>query len=253
MIFIDNKYTKIYFQIINRAKPRKTSEYTENHHIIPDCFFKNRKRKGKPGWIDGNPEDKNNKVQVTGQEHFICHWLLIKMTSGDGHISMVHAFMCMTAKSKKQARYNGHVNGKMYSYLRKINAEEMRKQMKNRVRSPETIDKWRKSRAWYKSSSETKQKISNALSGVKKPPFTEEHRKNIGLGGIGRKPWNKGISTIPWNKGIKGSIIRTEESRIKQSAAQAGRSWWNNGTQQTLAKTCPEGYFKGRMPNKKNR
>lgn len=28
--------------------------------------------------------------------------------------------------------------------------------------------------------------------GVKRPPFTVEHRKNISLGGIGRILWNKG-------------------------------------------------------------
>lgn len=249
MVFINNKYTKIYYQIIDRAKSRVTDEYTENHHIIPDCFFINRKRKGKPGWLEGNPEDKDNKVQLIGQEHFICHWLLTKMIDGPGRISMEHALLNMRAKNKNQKRYIGHMTGKLYSRLTKVKAETMSILMKNRVRSEESIEKWRKSHAWYKASNETNQKISRALIGVKKAPFTEEHRKNIGLAGIGRKPWNKGTTglTVPWNKGIKGSIVRTEESKIKQSIAQSGRSWWNNGTNQTLSKICPEGWRRGRI------
>jgi hypothetical protein len=36
MLFIDNKYTRWYFNIINAAKARQTNTgYTERHHIIP--------------------------------------------------------------------------------------------------------------------------------------------------------------------------------------------------------------------------
>ena len=256
MIFINNKYTKVYYQIVDRARIRVTDEHTENHHIIPDCFFINRKRKGKPGWLEGNPEAKDNKVRLTGQEHFICHWLLIKMVDGPGQISMVHALWNMRAKNKNHKRYNGHITGKMYARLKEAKAAAMSVLMKGRVRSAETVSKWRKSHAWYKASEETNQRISDTMTGVKKAPFSEEHRKNIGLAGIGRVPWNKGSSCvmpIPWNKGTKGAVVRTEESKANQARIQTGRSWWNNGTNQTLSKICPEGWVLGRLPNKKNR
>ena len=36
--FLNNKYTKTYYQIINRAQIRLIPlEYTEKHHIIPKC------------------------------------------------------------------------------------------------------------------------------------------------------------------------------------------------------------------------
>jgi len=40
MIFIKNKYTDLYYKIIQHAKIRKIipNEYYENHHIIPESF-----------------------------------------------------------------------------------------------------------------------------------------------------------------------------------------------------------------------
>jgi hypothetical protein len=37
-MFLDNKYTKVYFNIIERAKNRLLETYTETHHIIPKCL-----------------------------------------------------------------------------------------------------------------------------------------------------------------------------------------------------------------------
>lgn len=82
MIFINNKYSKYYYLIIDNAKSRinKPKTYLENHHIVPESFFINRSRKGPAGWVDGNPEDKINKVKLTAHEHYVCHLLLVRMT-----------------------------------------------------------------------------------------------------------------------------------------------------------------------------
>ena len=60
-------YSKIYFQIIDRAKTRILADnvYTEKHHILPRCMS------------GGNNE--SNIVVLTAREHFIVHWLLVKM------------------------------------------------------------------------------------------------------------------------------------------------------------------------------
>lgn len=61
--------------------------------------------------------------------------------------------------------------------------------MRGRTCSKEHRLKTSRSLIGIKRSYETKQKISIARTGM---IFTEEHRKNIGIGAIGRIPWNKG-------------------------------------------------------------
>jgi hypothetical protein len=99
-VFIQNKYTNWYYSIIENAKTRVLSEgtYTESHHIIPESFFKERKRKGLTGWLDGNPDSLDNLVNLTAREHYTCHWLLIKMTNGAGLVKMLSAFSFILGK-----------------------------------------------------------------------------------------------------------------------------------------------------------
>ena len=68
MLFINNKYTKWYYQIIESAKNSNHSCYTEKHHIIPKSL--------------GGTNNLSNIVSLTARQHFICHWLLTKMTDG---------------------------------------------------------------------------------------------------------------------------------------------------------------------------
>ena len=58
-------YQKIYNQITERAKIRKLEGYKEKHHIIPKCL--------------GGSNDKENLVELTAREHFLCHKLLCKI------------------------------------------------------------------------------------------------------------------------------------------------------------------------------
>ena len=58
-------YKLIYDNLINRAKCRKITCYTENHHIIPKCI--------------GGTNDKENLVRLTAQEHFLAHKLLVEV------------------------------------------------------------------------------------------------------------------------------------------------------------------------------
>ena len=37
-LFLENKYTKTYYAIINRAKSRRIDSYKERHHIIPQSI-----------------------------------------------------------------------------------------------------------------------------------------------------------------------------------------------------------------------
>lgn len=80
-------YIKIYKKIIENAKSEQRKKgglvYYESHHIIPDFMFKNRKRKGPKGHLDGNPNDPKNLVLLTAREHILCHVLLAKALNGE--------------------------------------------------------------------------------------------------------------------------------------------------------------------------
>ena len=81
MDYLDNKYTKIYYKIIDRARSqnRTKSDGMQSHHILPKCL--------------GGTDDPNNLVLLTYKEHRVCHCLLIKMVDDkDANIKMRHAY-----------------------------------------------------------------------------------------------------------------------------------------------------------------
>lgn len=90
--FLDNKYTKWYFNIILNARQQNRKkglgQYFENHHIIPKC---------KP-FCGSN--DKNNLVLLEFREHFLCHWLLTKMCQEERKYKMLCALSIMTRNNK---------------------------------------------------------------------------------------------------------------------------------------------------------
>ena len=100
-IFLSNKYSKYYYNIITNAlqadrkklpKTNKNFVYYESHHVIPKSV--------KPEFKDWklNPW---NKVLLTPKEHFICHLLLTKMLSGKDKNKMVYALWGMTNQASK--------------------------------------------------------------------------------------------------------------------------------------------------------
>jgi hypothetical protein len=103
-MYLPNKYTKWYNQIIFRALNRPIiNGYTEKHHIIPKSF--------------GGSNRKENLVNLTAREHFICHRLLTKMVTGSLQIKMVRAVWRMTVKGRDfQDRF--YPNSRTYEYLR---------------------------------------------------------------------------------------------------------------------------------------
>lgn len=87
-------YARIYYKIIESRLTHPYEGYTETHHIIPVCL--------------GGADTKDNLVELSAREHFICHWLLVKMYKGNKivYYKMLKAFnmMCNTS-TNKQARY----------------------------------------------------------------------------------------------------------------------------------------------------
>lgn len=104
-MFLNNKYTKWYFNIIDVAKSRNSiNEYVERHHIIPKCM--------------GGSDMADNLIKLSAREHFICHWLLTKMTEGSQKYKMMYALNGMKRTSKGQNRYITKITSRVYDSIR---------------------------------------------------------------------------------------------------------------------------------------
>lgn len=221
MLFIDNKYTRWYYAIVEKAQKRASTKkqakellgYVEQHHIIPECFYIVRVRKGKPGWLTGNCNLAENLVFLTAKEHYLCHQLLVRMTSGRSLFLMQAALNLMSNKTRSKYKvtswqYEYAVSGRSAA-MKKLwaNPEFYQKscqQKKDLWKNKEWVAKHPTKNANFLNkthSDETKLKISRANKGRK---FTEEHKNNL-------------------KKAAQFRPSRSEESRKKTSLALKGR------------------------------
>lgn len=115
-------YLKHYERLIERARIRVLDSYTESHHIIPRCV--------------GGTNDLENIVELTPEEHFLAHQLLVKVYPLLPELVMAVRYMCYgNIKNGKRT------NNKMFGWLRRRHAEAMREINTGRKQSPETIEK----------------------------------------------------------------------------------------------------------------
>ncbi len=140
-IFLSNKYTKYYYNIIhhalqeNRKKlPRYNKDYIyyESHHIIPKSI--------KPEFSDLrlNPW---NKVLLTAKEHFICHLLLTKMLSGSNKNKMIYALWGMTNQSNShQSRFHSNLYSSYKLKMRELLSSERKNKTLEELYGKEKAD-----------------------------------------------------------------------------------------------------------------
>ena len=230
---LTNKYSKLYYKITSNAKQRITEGYTELHHIIPQSM--------------GGSNDKENLVYFTAREHFICHWLLVKMTEGEDRSKMLYALNGMKAENRYQQRYHTKITARVYEKYRIEHAENHSKRMKGRKawnkgipqteehkqknrqaalhrepKSAETILKWKESRVGYKHSEETRKKQSLASKGKSKGPMSEEEK-------LKRSLTQKGIPKVKTHganvaNAVLGNISINKddiEKKVKQDTLQS--------------------------------
>jgi len=186
MIFIDNKYTRWYYNIVNTAKSRITAGYTENHHIIPKSC--------------GGDNSKDNLVALTAKEHFICHLLLTKAVTSEFRSKIVYAFHGMKAKQPKQIRYASklEINNKLYQRLK----EEL--SLIKQSQTPWNKGKTGLPSSWNKGitpSNKTKQKIKEARA-----KQDMSYRKGVSPSLKQRVKISETLKdNVPWNKGKPGT------------------------------------------------
>ena len=100
-------YVRVYARLIERAQTRDTLVvYAETHHILPRCL--------------GGTNERSNLVQLTAEEHYLAHQLLVRMHPGNG--KLIWAAIAMT----EGGRSTGRRGNKLYGWLRREFAERQR-------------------------------------------------------------------------------------------------------------------------------
>lgn len=195
MIFINNRYTIIYYSIIKTASQHQSNTIgKERHHIIPESFFENRKRTGPAGWLPGNPNDISNLVFLTPREHAFCHKLLVKMTTGKMKSKMVLAIWRM-------------MNGKNHKLFSSKDYEKYRVLFSESIK---TINSGKKRKSLTE---EHKDKLSTSTFGI---PKTEDAKNNMKLAWKSRDRTVK-ESTKDLNRIASTKYWSSESARKSQS------------------------------------
>lgn len=163
-MFLDNKYTKIYYKIINSYKNRPIDGYKERHHIIPLSL--------------GGDSKADNLVYLTAKAHFVCHHLLTKMLVGEHKSKMIFALWRMIHSEQQTQK----ITAKMYETIRRDYAANLSETM-----SGENNPFYGRTH-----SEESKQKMREKAIG-RNPHI---HRKTP------YSAWNKGI-TKETDKGVR--------------------------------------------------
>ena len=221
-----NKYTKWYNQIVERAKFRIINDYTESHHIIPESM--------------GGPDTAENLVELTAREHFICHWLLVKMTTGEDHWKMVNALRMMRAEKSGQQRYKTKITARVYENLKK-EYSALQSERKRGENNPMYGDKFFRSEEGKQRQREAilganngakkeaaRQKIADSKKGKKRAPFTEEWRAKMSESKRGAKNNRYGVElSQATRQKIREKAIgrkQSEETIRKKADAIRGRT-----------------------------
>jgi hypothetical protein len=248
-------YTKIYSQLIERARNRKPEKdgYYERHHIIPKSL--------------GGGNDKDNLVKLTAKEHFVAHKLLVEIYPDNG--KLIHAYWRM-ANNKNDDRREYIVGSREYERLKIKQANEVSILFKgktklfknNKVRSKKIGDFHRGKVV----SEETKKRIKK---GLKKwyeenesprlgKTHSDEAKQKIGKAHLGKKLSEEvkaKIKNLMLEKGITGVPISDErKENIKKSIQK--RKWINDGEVNKKIHpddTIPDGWAVGRVISEDHR
>ena len=112
-VFLDNKYTKAYYKLMENALNREMGDlYYEKHHIVPKSF--------------GGDDSIENLAFLFPREHYVAHHLLTKMVEGKDKMRMTFALHTFFHFNKYR-RLN--FTARQYEYHKK----EFVKACKNRV------------------------------------------------------------------------------------------------------------------------
>ena len=128
-MYLQNKYTKCYYSIINRAKSRELPKeiYTEKHHTIPKSL--------------GGSNDQCNLVRLTAKEHRLAHILLPRMTIDPAHTKSMWYALWMMLRTKNRHQQRNVSKGSAFNLAKTEVAKNSSQLHKGKVVSDETREK----------------------------------------------------------------------------------------------------------------
>lgn len=172
IIFLQNKYLNWYRAIISKASQRQLNGYVEKHHILPRSL--------------GGDNSIVNIVSLTAREHFVCHLLLPKITTGYHQELMKFALGKFIQSAPGQERaftsweYKKIREAISQARTGKKHSEETRKKMseKRKGKAP-----WNKGISGIVHSEESNKKRSETMRGKL---ISEEHKAKISKSKTGK-------------------------------------------------------------------
>ena len=186
-------YGKHYARLIERARARVLSGYSERHHIMPRCM--------------GGDNSPGNIVRLTPEEHYVAHQLLVKMYPK--HRGLIWAAVCMSNGPQKAERKN-----KLYGWLRRRFAIYVSETHRGKVVSEESRLKMSLAKLGKKMkphSAETKAKMSAVAKGKKK---SAAHVTALAAAKKGKR---LGPHSAEWRANISAGQRRTAHLRDRSS------------------------------------
>jgi hypothetical protein len=203
-------YQNIYNQIIERAQLRQINSYKERHHIIPKCM--------------GGSDSKENLVELTAREHFLCHRLLCEIYPNND--KLWYALFLMSIGKQKSKKYHYIISSRLYEKI-KIEWQSKVKNkpkpdgfMSKEIRQKISESNKGKSRnKGSKFSNDIKQKISNTKKGK---PLSPQHIENLKIGLKNRKPWIKPSRKVE-QYDLKGNLINIFNSSKEADIIMGGK------------------------------
>lgn len=130
-------YRNIYSNIVERAKKeteygKRSLGYFEKHHILPKSL--------------GGSNDEENLVKLTAREHFICHWLLVKMYNKGSQERKKMLYALWRMKNGSLYHKEHYINSRAYETLR-IEFANAVKQMNSILQTGKNNSQYGK--CWY--------------------------------------------------------------------------------------------------------
>jgi hypothetical protein len=223
-MFIQNKYKKWYDSIIAQATIRTTTlSYSEDHHIIPRSL--------------GGTNDSSNIVNLSAREHFICHMLLTKCTTGTDRHKMLYAANMMSQIARDyQHRYTP--TSRLYEMLKKEFGRIHSERLLGRKLTDEHKAKISEAGKGRVASKETIQKRTEKTTGKKR---TFEQKETMRIAQLNRKKKTeeeKALISKKISESLKGKSTgpKSEETKQKLSQALTGKTKGVPKTEETKQK-----------------